>query len=404
MASFFVGPMPPHDFLDTFLPSTSLSPVLPFEQGMFSRVHETASEAEMYDTFVEIVGSRLPKLTLVNTSRKNDKAPYTRFTFSCQPDCSVYRSGSDHNHELNSALVEFPVEFKTTTDQDPFVADLPMSPGNKGLAIENPFMSTSYSGRLVAGQITAYATLVLSAQYRTHTFLVLIFKNYARLIRWDRSGAVVTAPIYYDNEPHLLDFFVRYNHADPETRGHDPTVGPPTEDEVRNARTLSDLASAKSLLAVSIADPLHPQQSSRYIICAPFSRPDIPAGRWTRTSIAYDVRRRKRVLLKDSWRVLLDDVTPEGEIYARLCQHSVPNIPSCSRAGDVGDDAYHNSRTHEFVGKYGGPMQLTPHRHYRLVLDTIGRRLENFSHSWEMVSAIYASLVGELANVPSWPT
>ena len=259
-------------------------------------------------------------------------------------------------------------------------------------------MSTSASGRQVAGQITAYATLVLSAQYRTHTFLVLVFKKYARLIRWDRGGAVVTAPMYYDDETYLLNFFVRYDHANPETRGHDSTVGPPTEDEDRNARTLSDLTSAKSLLAVTVADPTDPQQSSRYIVCGPYSRPDIPAGRWTRTSVAYDVRRKKRVLLKDSWRVLLDSVTPEGEIYAKLRQNSVPNIPFCSRAGDVGDDIHHKSRTHEFVGACGGHLQLTPHRHYRLVLDTIGRKLERFSRSWEVVNAIHASLVGKLAT------
>ncbi|KAI9446709.1 hypothetical protein H4582DRAFT_1804615, partial [Lactarius indigo] len=360
MASFFIGPMPPHDFLDTFLPSTSLSPILPFKWGMFSRVCEMALEAEMYDALVKIVGSHLPKLALVNTSHKKDKAPYMRFMFSCQPDCSVYSSGSDHNNELNLALVEFLIEFKTTTDHDPFVADPLILPKN-GLVIENLFMSMSYSGCQVAGQITAYATLVLSAQYRTHTFLILIFKNYARLIQWDHSGVVVTAPIYYNNDPHLLDFLVHDNHADPETCGHDPTVGPPTEDKVRNACTLSDLASVESLLAVSIADPLHPQQSSHYVICAPFSQPDIPAGCWTQTSITYDVQWRKHVLLKDSWRVLLDNVTPEGEIYARLHQHSVPNIPLCSRASDVGDDTYHKSQTHKFIGKYGGPMQLTPH-------------------------------------------
>ena len=95
----------------------------------------------------------------------------------------------------------------------------------------NPFMSTSSSGHQVAGQITAYATLVLSAQYHMHTFLVLVFKKYARLIRWDHGGTVVTAPMYYDDETHLLNFFICYDHANPETHGHDSTVGPPTKDE-----------------------------------------------------------------------------------------------------------------------------------------------------------------------------
>jgi hypothetical protein len=101
---------------------------------------------------------------------------------------------------------------------------------------------------------------------------------------------------------------------------------------------LDDLADAKSLLAITIPDPDQPQETSRYIICGPCAQPDIPVGRWTRASIAYDVRRKKRVLLKDSWRVLQDDIAPEGEVYAKLHQHDVPNIPYCSHAGDVGDD------------------------------------------------------------------
>src|SRR6266702_5040566 len=164
---------------------------------------------------------------------------------------------------------------------------------------------------------------------------------------------------------------------------------------------LSDLASAKLLLAVTIADPTHPQQSSHYIICGPCTRPDIPAGCWTQTSVTYDVRRKKCILLKDSWWVLLDSVTPEGEIYTKLHQNSVPNIPFCSRTGDVGDNTHHKSQMHKFVGACGGHMQLTPHQHYCLVLETISWKLERFSHSWEVVNAIHASLVGELANVRS---
>jgi len=70
-------------------------------------------------------------------------------------------------------------------------------------------------------------------------------------------------------------------------------------------------------------------------------------------------------------------------------------------AGDVGDDTHHKSWMHEFIGACGGHMQLTPHQHYRLVLDMIGWKLKRFSHSWEVVNAIHASLVGELANVHS---
>ena len=331
-----------------------------------------------------------------------DRAPGTgsKFPFICQPDVSVYSCDSDHKFELNSTLIEFLLEFKATPDQDPFVIK-PISPPDLEFATDNPFMSTTSLGRHVAGQITAYATSILSAQYRTHVFLILIVKDSARLLRWDRGGAVVTAPIPYNTDPHLLDFFIRYDKATHASRGHDLTVGLPTENERLNARKLADLTDVESLLSISIPDPDFPQESSRFIIAAPCPRPDIPAGRWTRTSIAYDVRRNKRVLVKDSWRVVLEDITPEGEVYAKLRHHAVPNIPLCSLSADVADNTYHTSRTHEFASKYGGQRlstQIMPHRHYRLVLDTIGRQLQDFKCSKEVVKAVHAALLGEWSD------
>jgi len=53
MASFFVGLMPPQEFLDNFLPSTSLDHSnLVFEQGIFSGIKEMALEANMHNKFV----------------------------------------------------------------------------------------------------------------------------------------------------------------------------------------------------------------------------------------------------------------------------------------------------------------------------------------------------------------
>ena len=325
-----------------------------------------------------------------------DRAPHGKFTFACQPDFSVYSKDSNHNFQLNSTLIEFPLEFKSMPDQDPFAVK-PVPSSDLNSATENPFMSMTNLGHQVAGQITAYATSILSAQYRTHTFLVLIFKSSARILRWDRGGAVVTAPIYFNEDPHLLDFFIRYDNATQASRGHDLTVSLPTQSEELDARKLADLTDAESLLCISIPNQDCPQESNRFIIPAPFARPDIPAGRWTRTSIAYNVRRNQSVLLKDSWRVMLEDITPEGEVYAKLRLHSVPNIPHCSHFTNVGDNTYHTSRTHEFVDKYGQHVskQIVPHRHYRLVLDTIGQKLQDFKCSKEVVKAVHAALLGE---------
>jgi len=126
-------------------------------------------------------------------------------------------------------------------------------------------------GHVTGGQIIAYTTTLLSNQYRTHAFSVLIIKDYARLIHWDRGGAIITEPIYYNTEPYLFDFLVCYDHASKEARGHDPTVGPPTDDEERAARGLAELVNAKSLLSVTIQDPKS-HKSRCFVISGPRAR------------------------------------------------------------------------------------------------------------------------------------
>jgi len=141
-------------------------------------------------------------------------------------------------------------------------------------------MVTKSTGSKMAGQVIAYTTLILSTQYCTHTFSILIIKDYTWLICWDCSGAIITEPIYYNDQSYLFDFLVCYDHASNKARGHDPTVGPPANHEVQAARTIKELSEANSLLSVTIQGS-QPQGSHRFIISTPCGQPDIPAGCWT---------------------------------------------------------------------------------------------------------------------------
>jgi len=94
----------------------------------------------------------------------------------------------------------------------------------------------------------------------------------------------------------------------------------------------------------------------------------------------------------------MEGIEPEGEIYRRLHKNDVPNIPPCLFAGDIGDVTHHQTRTHDEVTNKQGAhsyWKSTPHRHYRIVLGVVGRRLETFSHSKELVMAMHAALQGE---------
>ena len=234
------------------------------------------------------------------------------------------------------------------------------------------------------------------ATLRTHLFTILICKDLARLIRWDHAGAIVTEPISYDKDSYLHDFLTCYNDATPKTRGHDSTVADALPEDVKCAQlVVPELAKEESLLSITIPDGLTPRH---YIVPRPRARPDIPTGRWTRTSIAYDVQRKQRVLVKDSWRIVIDGIKPEGVVYDMLHKNQVPNVPLCSLASDIDvRDRLHSSLTDEFVGKYTeyNPPHFTTHRHYRLVLDTISQKLQEFQTSKQMVKAVRAAVHGK---------
>src|SRR5260221_84979 len=107
-------------------------------------------------------------------------------------------------------------------------------------------------------------------------------KDCARIIRWDRGGAVVTAPVVYHQNLCLFDFLVRYNNASKEIRGHDLTVSLSTPEGEAKARMFIESDNAKQLLKMTVqpsgSDP------SYYIVPIPSARPVIPVGCWTRTS------------------------------------------------------------------------------------------------------------------------
>jgi hypothetical protein len=83
---------------------------------------------------------------------------------------------------------EMIVEFKNAVGDDAF--------NDKG-----PFEHNSTNARDTLGQVTLYATAHQAAQFRIHVFLVLVFPKYARFMRWDRSGVIVTERVPFQIFP-----------------------------------------------------------------------------------------------------------------------------------------------------------------------------------------------------------
>ncbi|KAI0287040.1 hypothetical protein BC826DRAFT_1189251 [Russula brevipes] len=381
---FLVGPMPADEFLAKFFPLYQPTP----EEGAFSKVVEILGqknqrEKSMYEPFCSAVQHQVPGLVIRNTSSQIDNAD-TEYSFSIKPDCTVYSKANENVTGTDSRVAEFFIKFKYCPKHDPF-RDFRDDGQPEG---QRSFIKDSRDASFLIGQIGTYVAVQLSSQYRTHAFFVLIIGDCARLMRWDRSGAIFTAPIKYNDQPELLEFFKAYHHAAPEARGIDEYVRKPTEEEISTAIGACQGLSG-DLLVVSLPD-------SHYVINSPNPCPSLPIGRSTRTSVAYDLKK-TRVFMKDSWRVVAPNVAVEGDIIRKLNDRRTPHIPLCVDSCDVGDDKFHETKTGDFSNAAWVPsgfkFSFSKLRHHRLILDAVVKKLEQFSSTKELVCAIHDALV-----------
>ncbi|GBE86818.1 hypothetical protein SCP_1000600 [Sparassis crispa] len=108
----------------------------------------------------------------------------------------------------------------------------------------------------------------------------------------------------------------------------------------------------------------------KYIGPTPKCSLDSLVGHATRGCPVYDLQQRKVVYLKDTWRILGEDLEKEGDILASLGAHNAPYIPTVERLGDVLD---HATKTQALVyepwnhaAQHSVAIQ-TGHLHYRFV-------------------------------------
>ncbi len=330
----------------------------------------------------------LPGLRIVDTSSHPDCNPRSTLPFLIKPDVSLY-PGSTNEVKTNSSISEIFTEFKWHPKDNPFcdVYDVGSS---------ESFLRGTQAGKDTLGQITSYAAAQLGAQFRTHIYSVFILRNTARILRWDRSGTIITEAIKYNEDCFLVEFFRRYSKASPAIRGIDVSVSLPTTLQAKLARKALQLDSSIPLVKLSI--PLDIGNAQHYfVVPTPSATLYTPPGRATRGFKAYDISHRNVVFLKDSWRIALPDIHREGSIYKILNDTEVPNVPRCIASGDIKLD-YHATQTNLYAEKSWAcrlGARLIPHQHCRLVLDVVGRVLHEYSSSYEMVSAVRNALIGE---------
>ncbi len=251
-------------------------------------------------------------------------------------------------------------------------------------------------------QITHYAELVISIQQRLFLFMIVIVGRKFRILRWDRSGVVVSAAVdYYDDWQLFCDILWRISLAHrfaPEMLGADPTAvrlrsshsewkrmttaakpnatdiddkervlqpdeltGPFTFRYVRDTfrETLTD-GYPRYKVAVPGRD-----KTRYFLICRPIFQARALVGRGTHGYVAleYDptpskgrkARVDRFVFLKDTWRMKYDGVRPEGDILADLNGAGVQYVPTLLCHGDIGKPVQETMTPQYWEHKHSSP-------------------------------------------------
>ncbi len=105
--------------------------------------------------------------------------------------------------------------------------------------------------------------------------------------------------------------------------------------------------------------------------------------------LAFNLKIKKLVFLKDYWRPDANDIEKEGEIYRDLEDHRVLHIAPFGMGNNVRD---HKTVTQALNNEHIEGIIPTPQQmrliHYHITLNIVGKALHDFESSREFVSAI----------------
>lgn len=383
-----------------------------------------------------------------------DHSPYTDVEgLELEPGLSCYSSDSQY---ATSAKVRSAQTCRPSWNEMEFFLEVKKEKADAfsedpAARLENPSDKGSHS----RGQITAYAATMASRQHRNFFFSVFVAGNFVRFMRWDRSGCIVTRRSNYHEKPAVFaEFLWRYEHLSQAGRGYDPTATRATLAE--RARLQLALTAHPSIHKSSLDDlwPVYKLQVNRrvFIVNKPVSTAESPIGRATRGYVALDTETGKLAFLKDTWRVVGPLMIPESDIYAFLLKNKVPHIATFICGGDVlwpllpepqnefsppaavlsscisqqpndhvvearpnvlnitsifpaepHENAqatisheYADSTRYQWLRMTGLNPFFRRHVHFRMAQDFIGKSLDDFENSEELVRALYHALLGTL--------
>ncbi|EED78182.1 predicted protein [Postia placenta Mad-698-R] len=441
-SDFLPGDEPTDTVLATFNEET-------FDESKFT----TTNEEDMYTPYcstaekILALGPEDRRLVARDTGRYTDTrgSPNEKM----RPDVILYPATKKAEDAYSLKENELAKAADMTPEQKMYVArpswawaDLVMNSHPFHFAASGEeFLLDTEAAMVRRGQIANYAAAVLRNQHRQFCFMVVAAGCRARLLRWDRSGAVVSKSFDFvrENKDIMFRFLYKYSCMSQEERGYDPTFVEATPADVdamkawkaevmkdKKAR-LSDYQSqcfdrelAESWPVYRVTIPKEdlisdisltpgnkqdqgrsePSASGEHIcdddlvllVGKPNKNSSSPVGRGMQGYVAYDVRKRRLVYLKDSWRPDLEDAHPEHKTYIHLWQHNVKNIAKLLSGGDVRiGNRIQRTLAQDCVREVTKVKHLG-RVHYRIVFSEVYRPLETYGHSLDMVEVICDAL------------
>ncbi|KAG7090292.1 hypothetical protein E1B28_011889 [Marasmius oreades] len=353
----------------------------------------------MYTPLIEAIILACPnlQLQLCNTATISTSVNWCRNPSFIFPDIPVYDKANlpKGDGEVDMSKVEFFLEAKPDKSYSGFTNET-------GPAFER----NSDRGAGTRYQLAAYVGGIMASQFRTHCFVVETCADQARLLRYDHGGATVTTSFSVLEESHLVEFFARYDKASPTARGHDSSVerlkpGTANDGRIKETREKLGMESDDPVYRFRVKDEfsstMHVFYGAKVIVKAS----PCPHGRSTRGFIAIDGKGNHR-FLKDTWRVDLKALDTEGSVYRILhglkeglgtdlsiSDRRVPHIPTVVASGDVEGPNQKTTKKELWSVKEGNERL---YQHYYLVLEEIGKPLDQFEDQFEWISAMADAL------------
>ncbi|KZT03896.1 uncharacterized protein LAESUDRAFT_728580, partial [Laetiporus sulphureus 93-53] len=255
--------------------------------------------------------------------------------------------------------------------------------------------------RKARGQMYQYATAIMNAQPRTHVFFINIWRTQATLFYADHSQFVCTKPFNFTGKSSALSTFLYHlGQMNREELGYDPSVIPATaediaavndvraemttyhQDCVADAFFESGWPVYRVTMPAEQAGFKQPQEDGDFLIGRPLYKIYSPTGRATKVYAAYNIKTERMCTVKDCW----PEEWEEGEHtkYECIQEAKVRCTATCLYGGFVGEQ---KTKTCDCM-KCTRPVR----RHYRIVLKELGRPLDKYSSSGELIIAAYCVL------------